>query len=414
MSHRKYEAPRKGSLGFLPRKRARRQRGRVKSFPRDNKKEKPHLTAFMGYKAGMTHVVREVHKPQSKLWHGKEVVEAVTIVETPPIIIVGVVGYIKTPNGLRSLTTVWATHLSEDVLRRFYKNWYRSKRKAFTRYTQRAAAHKGASVTKELGRIKKYAAVVRVLAHTQIRKLNLSQKKAHLMEIQVNGGTIRQKVDYAHRLFEKQVPVDTVFKEGDYIDVIGVTKGKGFAGVTKRWGTRKLPRKTHKGLRKVACIGAWHPARVSYAVPRAGQLGYHHRTEKNKRIYRIGKAGKEDSAATEADFTKKTITPMGGFPHYGVVKEDWLMLKGCVVGPKKRVLTLRLPVLGQPKRPDPLKIKFIDTSSKFGHGRFQTLTDKHAHLGIRKRDRLAAEKKRAEKSKRKPTTQKAKTTAAAK
>jgi len=61
-----------------------------------------------------------------------------------------------------------------------------------------------------------------------------------------------------------------------------------FVGVTSRWHTKKLPRKTHKGLRKVACIGAWHPSRVSFTVARAGQKGYHHRTEMNKKIYRIG------------------------------------------------------------------------------------------------------------------------------
>jgi len=59
-------------------------------------------------------------------------------------------------------------------------------------------------------------------------------------------------------------------------------------GVTSRWHTKKLQRKTHKGLRKVACIGAWHPSRVSFSVARAGQKGYHHRTEINKKIYRIG------------------------------------------------------------------------------------------------------------------------------
>lgn len=61
-----------------------------------------------------------------------------------------------------------------------------------------------------------------------------------------------------------------------------------YIGVTSRWHTKKLPRKTHKGLRKVACIGAWHPSRVSFTVARAGQKGYHHRTEMNKKIYRIG------------------------------------------------------------------------------------------------------------------------------
>merc|ERR1712029_578484 len=72
------------------------------------------------------------------------------------------------------------------------------------------------------------------------------------------------------------------------IDLVGVTKGHGFKGVTSRWHTKKLPRKTHKGLRKVACVGAWHPSRIQYTVPRAGQKGYHHRTEINKKIYKIG------------------------------------------------------------------------------------------------------------------------------
>ncbi len=119
-------------------------------------------------------------------------------------------------------------------------------------------------------------------------------------------------------------------------------------GVTSRWHTKKLPRKTHKGLRKVACIGAWHPSRVQFTVARAGQKGFHHRTEMNKKIYRIGegihiKDGKKivNNAATEYDLTEKSITPMGGFPHYGEVNNDFVMIKGCCVGPKKRVLTLR-------------------------------------------------------------------------
>jgi large subunit ribosomal protein L3e len=110
-----------------------------------------------------------------------------------------------------------------------------------------------------------------VLAHTQISKTGLAQKKAHLMEIQVNGGSIADKVAYAEGLFEKPVEVSSVFEQDEVIDIIAVTKGHGFEGVTHRWGTKKLPRKTHKGLRKVACIGAWHPSKVMYSVARAGQ-----------------------------------------------------------------------------------------------------------------------------------------------
>ena len=203
--------------------------------------------------------------------HKREVVEAVTIVETPPILVVGVVGYVETPRGLRTLTTVWASHLSEELKRRFYKNWYRSKKKAFTRYAKKHAEDGGKSTARELERIRKYCTVVRVLAHTQIRKTGLGQKKAHLMEIQVNGGSIPDKVKYAHDLFEKPVDVSTIFEQNENIDIIAVTKGHGFEGVTHRWGTKKLPRKTHKGLRKVACIGAWHPSKVMFSVARAGQ-----------------------------------------------------------------------------------------------------------------------------------------------
>jgi hypothetical protein len=114
--------PRCGSLGFLPKKRCRRGRGKIKSFPRDDASKPCHLTGFIGYKAGMTHILRDVDKPGSKL-HKKETCETVTIVECPPMIVVGVVGYVKTPRGLRSLNTVWAEHLSDECKRRFYKNW---------------------------------------------------------------------------------------------------------------------------------------------------------------------------------------------------------------------------------------------------------------------------------------------------
>merc|ERR1711899_312741 len=166
-----------------------------------------------------------------------------------------------------------------------------------------------------------------------------------IMEVQLNGGSIADKVNFAREHFEKEVPVGEVFAQDEMIDVIGVTKGHGYKGVTSRWHTKKLPRKTHKGLRKVACVGAWHPSRIQSTVPRAGQKGYHHRTEINKKIYRLAegykmKDGKliKNNASTEYDLADKSINPMGGFPHYGEVKQDFLMIKGCTIGPKKRRL----------------------------------------------------------------------------
>lgn len=384
MSHRKFEAPRHGSLAFLPRKRATHHRGRIRSFPEDDSTAKPHLTAFFGYKAGCTHVVREVHRQDHKL-NNKEVVEAVTILEAPPIVVVGLVGYIETVDGFRPLTTIWAKHLDEAFLRRFYKNWYRSKRNAFKNYN---GNDKYEIDPKKVEKIKKRCNIIRVVAHSQVRKLKLSQKKAHVMEIQINGGTVAEKVDFGLSLFEKKVDVSSVFNKDELIDIIGVTKGKGFEGVTTRWGVRALPRKTRKGLRKVGCIGAWHPSRVMYSVGRAGQNGYHHRTEINKKIYRVGKSALTDegknNATTEADPTEKAITPLGGFPHYGVVREDYLMIRGSTPGAKKRVLTLRkaLRPPASRKAREVIDLKFIDTSSKFGHGRFQTAKGKigRAHV----------------------------------
>jgi large subunit ribosomal protein L3e len=111
--------------------------------------------------------------------HKKEIVEAVTVIETPPIVVVGVVGYVETPRGLRSLTTVWAEHLSDEVKRRFYKNWYRSKKKAFTNYAKKYAGD-AKPIDREMERIKRYCSVVRVLAHTQVRKVKLGQKKVKI------------------------------------------------------------------------------------------------------------------------------------------------------------------------------------------------------------------------------------------
>jgi len=410
MSHRKFSAPRHGSLAYLPRKRSKRHRAKVKAFPADDPTKNCSLTAFIGYKAGMTHILRELEKPGSKA-HKKEIVEAVTIIETPPMMGVGVVGYKKTLNGLQAIGTAWASNLSEECRRRFYKNWFRAKKdkkdkkaangKAFTKYAKKFA-DKSDVVTLE--KLKKNADVIRLIAHTQIHKLKKRQKKAHIMEIQVNGGDIPAKVDFCTNSFEKEISVDNVFAKDEMIDTIGVTKGRGTEGVITRWGITRLPRKTHRGLRKVACIGAWHPARVSYTVARVGQNGYHHRTETNKKVYQIGKLQQKDNGEiidntckTNTDLTEKGITPMGGFVRYGPIRNDYMMIKGSCPGPVKRPITLRKS-LHPPVNSDAAEtvtLKFIDTSSKFGHGRFQTFKDKRNFMGKMKADKLREKKKSA-------------------
>jgi large subunit ribosomal protein L3e len=318
----------------------------------------------------------------------KDVVEPVTVIETPPIKVVGMVGYIETPRGLRALTTVWAQHLPQNVLRRFYKNYYCAKKTAFSKYAQKwkAGLNSKENVNRDMLRIRKYCSTIRVICASQIDKLHLRQKKAHLMEIQVNGGSATDKLNFATSKLEQEISVGEVFAQNEMIDTIGVTRGHGTQGVIKRFGVTKLPRKTRRGNRKVACIGAWHPSAVKWTVARAGNDGYFHRTHLNQKIYRIGSGavrGINNNASTETDAHVKNITPLGGFPHYGVVNEDFLLLRGQVMGPRKREITLRKSLLAQTKTfaTQNVEIKFIDTSSKIGHGKYQTIEEKDKFLG---------------------------------
>ena len=416
MSHCKFEHPRHGHLGFLPRKRSRQIRGRCRSYPKDDASVKPHLTSFMCFKAGMTHIVRDVDRPGSKV-NKKEVVEAVTILEAPPMVVVGVVGYRETPVGLKSLGTVWAHHVNSEFKRRYYKNWKQSTQGAFAKLKKFAKTRAGKVASQRtINAFNKRATVIRVIVHTQQRKLRnhrIGGKKAHISEVQINGGDITAKIALATSLFEKEVRVDSIFNQSEACDVCSVTKGHGMTGVVKRWGVACLPRKTHRGLRKVACIGAWHPERVSFTVARAGQGGYHHRTQLNKKIYQLGKAPTVDAnnAQTQHDLTEKTITPMGGFVGYGTIRNDFVMLKGSVSGPRRRVITLRRPMAPQTSRAlvEKISLKFIDTSSKMGHGRFQTQKEKKQWYGPLKKDRLRQEEKLRKERAARASERKAKT-----
>lgn len=376
MSCRKFSAPRHGSLQFRPKVRTRSIRPRIKAFPKDNNSSPCHLTGFLTYKAGMTHVIRSKDfKNKSKIVT-KELLEAVTILEAPPMIVHGIVGYQKTVNGLKRTKVILAEHLSEGVIRRMFT-------KRFIPGMVYSDLRKTVGFTEaDIEELKKTSDVIRVLVHSQVAKIKpISQKKAHIAEVQVNGGSISDKVDFALEKFEKEILISEVFAKNELLDTIGVTKGKGFCGVVKRWGVRVLPRKTNKGTRKVACIGAWHPSRVMFSVARAGQLGYHRRTQVNCAVYGIGN-GKQP-VSTDFDLTVKSINPMGGFVNYGNVTNDYIMIKGPITGPAKRVVTLRKSLLNKPNKEE-FSIKFIDTSSKIGSGRFQTSEEKRAFYGITK------------------------------
>lgn len=108
----------------------------------------------------------------------------------------------------------------------------------------------------------------------------------------------------------------------------------------------------------------------------------------NKKIYRVGLAARDgatNNASTANDLTEKNITPLGGFPHYGVVQNQYVMIRGGCVGPKKRIVVLRKPIFESTRRRflEDIKMSFIDTSSKLGHGRFQTAEEKNKYFGVR-------------------------------
>jgi len=168
------------------------------------------------------------------------------------------------------------------------------------------------------------------------------------MEIPVSGGSIEEQLEFAKNLLGKTVGINDVFEPGEAVDVIAVTKGKGFQGPVKRWGIRILSRKSRKQRRAVASIGPWVPRRVMPQVPRAGQMGFHNRTEYNKRIMLMG-------SDTER------INPIAGFKNYGFVNTEYLLLKGSVMGPAKRLIKIRKTVRDPGIFEAPPQITFLNT-----------------------------------------------------
>ena len=148
-----------------------------------------------------------------------------------------------------------------------------------------------------------------------------------------------------------------LFNDAAYVDVVGTSKGKGFQGVVKRWGIRiQYGKAVRAGKgRHVGSIGPWTPSRTMWTVAQAGQMGYHKRTEFNKKILKIASADEVDQ-----------INPDGGFVKYGLVKNDYVLVKGSLPGPSKRLVILRQPIRPNNKSEDMPQINYISTKSKQG------------------------------------------------
>jgi large subunit ribosomal protein L3 len=171
-------------------------------------------------------------------------------------------------------------------------------------------------------------AIVAVSPH----EINLSQKKPFVFEVAVSGGDIKVQYDYLLGLLGKQVRASDILKTGQYVDVFGITRGKGVEGPVTRFGVKRKQHKSRKSVRAVGTLGPISPAVVMYTVARQGQRGFHQRTEYNKRILIMSN--------TESD-GQNLINPSGGFKHFGRVKGDYMVIKGSVPGVPKRLVKLR-------------------------------------------------------------------------
>jgi large subunit ribosomal protein L3 len=300
--------PRRGSLAYHPRKRAKSPVARLRARPRVAEGRK--IGGFPCYKAGTTHLEMIDDSPHS-LTSRQPIATVATVLEAPPIKIFGIRAYKRGYNGLRSVTQVYDRNLSKDLTRVF------------------PLPKKELEGIEKIEKIADTLTDIRLLIHTQpMAVLSIPKKKPEIMELSLEGATIKEKLENAKALLGKDLKVSDVFKEGDYADTLSITKGKGFHGPMKKWGVKHLPRKTRKGRRTAGNLGPWHPSAMMWTVPQSGQMGYHQRTEFNKRILKIDSNGDE-------------VSPKGGFLNYGVVKNDYILLKGSTPGPKKRLITLR-------------------------------------------------------------------------
>ena len=326
--------PRRGSRGYSPRKRATSPTARISNWPEGGDGVK--LQGFAGYKAGMTHAFIVDYRPRSNT-SGQEVHVPVTVLEVPPMKVCGVRFYEETAYGKKAVGEVWSKNLDKELSRRL---------PVPKEYDEKAGWADAEKLQYD---------DIRALLYTQPTLVTgLPKKRPELMEIRIGGGKMDERLTYAKGILGKAVTVKDFAKEGDMVDVASITKGRGWQGVTKRWGTKLLIHKNSKHRRLIGTLGTKRPNYVRPTVPQGGQRGFHQRTELNKRVLKIGDKGEE-------------ITPKGGFLHYGVVRNSYVVLHGTVPGPSKRLVRMREPVRQTfIKLPEAPQVTFVSLESKQG------------------------------------------------
>ncbi len=308
MGHIKKKRPRRGSLAYWPRVRASRISGHVDKWAQPRDLKAPKLLGFCAYKAGMTSANFIDNRPKA-LTKGEEINYAVSIIEIPNLKPFSVRLYKQTPYGQHLISELFSETLDKNLLRVLNAP---KKRKV------------------KIDDFKKHfanASRVCVVVHTQPQATGFAKKTPDIFEFPIAGGTLQQQFDYALSILGKEVQFIDVFKQGEFVDAHGVTKGKGFQGMVKRMGIRLESHRAEKGRRHRASMGPITPARVAWWVAQSGQMGNHQRTEFNRQILKI------------ADAKTLNPNPVSGISHYGLVQGSYALIAGSVPGAKKRLVT---------------------------------------------------------------------------
>ncbi|UZE91813.1 MAG: 50S ribosomal protein L3 [Methanosarcinales archaeon] len=331
--------PRKGSLAFSPRKRAKSPVARFGSWPESE--GEPKIQGFAGYKAGMTHLTMIDDSPHS-LTEGMEISVPATVIEVPAMKVAAIRVYSHTPYGTKSITEAWAKKLDPEL----------------NRLLPVPKKHDAGAALKRISELVSKGTIddVRILTYTLPKNVGgIPKKKPDMMENRIGGGDIPARFEYAKSILGKEIKASDVFNDGELVDVAAITTGKGTQGPVKRWGVKLRKRKHARTGKKrhIGTLGPWHPARVSWRVPQLGQTGYHQRTEFNKRILQIGVDGNK-------------ITPEGGFLNYGIVKNMFILIKGTVPGPVKRLVRIRTALRPKMTPKGAPEIRHVSVESKQG------------------------------------------------
>ncbi len=319
MGHRRHSAPRRGSLAYLPRSRAKSFEARIRAWPKVNSEE-PKLLVHAGFKAGCVQIVN-IDDREKTPNYGKQLVSLGTVIVTPPVLIVGIRGYSKDQNGKHAQFDLYADNLPKNISQLFkIKN-----KEGLLEYSE-----------KTFKKIKEIYAIIAVIP----RNAGLEQKKPYVFEAAVKGGDIKKQFTFVKDILGKEVKIDQVFESGDTIDAAAITKGKGWQGPITRMGVKKKQHKSRKSVREVGSLGPISPQYVMYTVPRGGQHGLHQRIEYDKKIM----------VMDNTENIKYEINPKGGFKHFGNVNGDFIIVRGSVPGTYKRLIKLRTQIRNMPKK----------------------------------------------------------------